>query len=90
MTWGGLGLGGDARDEGLVVLKVTRVGNSLGVILPKEAAQQLNVEAGDRLFLTPAPGGYRVTPYDPEFESQMEIAKNILKRDRDILRELAK
>jgi putative addiction module antidote len=74
----------------MVVLKVTRVGNSLGVILPKEAAQQLNVEVGDQLFLTPSPGGYRITPYDPEFESQMEIAKDIMKRDRDILRELAK
>lgn len=74
----------------MTVLKVTRVGNSLGVILPKEAAQHLNVEAGDQLFLTPAPGGYRITPYDPEFEAQMEIAKDVMKRDRDILRELAK
>lgn len=73
-----------------MVLKVTRVGNSLGVILPKEAAQQLNVEAGDHLFLTPSPDGFRVTPYDPEFETQMEAARDVMKRDRDILRELAK
>jgi putative addiction module antidote len=73
-----------------MVLKVTRVGNSLGVILPKDAAALLNVEAGDQLYLTPAPGGYRISPYDPEFEEQMTIAKDIMKSDRNILRELAK
>ena len=74
----------------MTVLKVTRVGNSLGVILPKEAAAQLNVEAGDQLYLTASPDGFRISPYDPELEKQMTIAKDIMKRDRDILRELAK
>jgi putative addiction module antidote len=74
----------------MVVLKVTRVGNSLGVILPKDAAAQLNVEAGDQLYLTPSPDGYRISPYNPEFEEQMTVAKDVMKRDRDILRELAK
>jgi len=73
-----------------MLLKVTRIGNSLGVILPKEAAAQLNVEAGDQLYLTPSPGGFRVTPYDPEFEEQMTVARDIMRKDRDILRELAK
>ena len=73
-----------------MVVKVTRIGNSLGVILPKEAAAQLNVEAGDQLYLTPSPGGFHVTPYDPEFEEQMTVAREVMRKDRDILRELAK
>ncbi len=74
----------------MMVLKVTRVGNSLGVILPKEAAQILNVEAGDQLFLTPSPDGFRVSGYNPEFETQMTLARDIMRERRDALRELAK
>jgi putative addiction module antidote len=70
--------------------KVMKVGNSLGLILPKDVLARLNVTAGDSLFLIEGPGGYRLTPYDPEFEEQMAIAKDIMKSDRDILRELAK
>jgi len=47
----------------------------------------LNVEAGDQLYLTPAHG---VTLYDPEFEKQMTVARDMMRKDRDILRELAK
>ena len=73
-----------------MVLKVTRIGNSLGVILPKDAAAQLNVEAGDQLFLTPSPDGFRITPYDPEFETQITVAREVMRDRRDALRELAK
>jgi putative addiction module antidote len=73
-----------------MVLKVTRVGNSLGVILPKDAAAQLNVEAGDQLYLTSSPDGFRITPYSPEFETQMNLAREIMRERRDALRELAK
>jgi putative addiction module antidote len=69
---------------------VTRIGNSLGVILPRDAAAQLNVEAGDQLYLSRTPDGFRISPYDPEFEEQMSVAKDVMKSDRDILRELAK
>ena len=71
-------------------LKVTRVGNSVGVILPREVLAQLKVEPGDSLFLTETPDGFRLTPYDPEFEAQIAVAKMVMKRDRAILRELAK
>ncbi len=74
----------------IMVLKVIRIGNSLGVILPKDAAAQLDVEAGDQLFLTKSPDGYRITPYSPEFESQMALARAIMRERRDALRELAK
>ncbi len=71
-------------------LKITRVGNSVGVILPREVLARLNVGAGDCVFLTESPDGFRLTPYDPEFESQMEAARDVMKRDRAILHELAK
>jgi putative addiction module antidote len=73
-----------------MVLKITRIGNSLGMILPKEAAAQLNVEAGDQLFLTRSPDGFRITPYNPDFETQLTVAREIMRERRDALRELAK
>jgi putative addiction module antidote len=73
-----------------VTAKVVKIGNSLGLILPKGILARLNVSAGDSLFLIDAPGGYRMTPYDPAFEEQMSIAMDVMKSDRDILRELAK
>ena len=72
------------------VLKVTQIGNSLGVVLPREVLAELNVERGDRIFLTRSPEGYRVTRSDPEFEQQMAKAREIMKRRHEVLRELAK
>lgn len=74
----------------MVALKVRKVGNSLGATIPQEVAQRLHLAAGDTLYLTEAPGGYRLTPYDPEFERQMEAARRIMKKRRNALRELAK
>ena len=73
-----------------ISLKVTQIGNSLGLILPKEAASALNVEKGDTVMLTSAPDGFRITANDPAFEERMEIARKIMKRRRSALRELAK
>lgn len=74
----------------MVRLKVRRVGNSLGVTLPAEAAKELRVKEGDPLFLTEAPGGFRLTPYDPDFADAMTGAESVMKRYRNALRELAK
>lgn len=74
----------------MIELKLTRIGNSLGVVLPKEAIGRLNVERGDRLWLTDAPDGFRLTNHDPEFEDQMDAARKVMKRRRAALRELAK
>lgn len=72
-------------------LKVRPIGNSLGVVLPKEVLGRLNVKDGDTLFLTEAPdGSMRITPYDPEFEAQMRAAREGMGRYRNALRELAK
>lgn len=74
----------------MVKLKVTTVGSSAGVVLPKEVLSRLKVSKGDSLFLTESPEGFRITPYDPEFEEQMSLARKFMRERRDVLRELAK
>jgi putative addiction module antidote len=75
----------------MLKFKITTVGSSAGFILTKEAMAHLKVRKGDTVFLTEAPdGGYRLTPYDPDFERQMKLAEDIMIEDRDILRALAK
>jgi len=69
---------------------VTQIGNSTGLILPKEAAARLKVKKGDNVFLTETPSGYAITPYDPEFAAAMEAARHGMARYRNALRELAK
>jgi len=71
-------------------LKLNRIGNSVGVILPKDVLAKLRVREGDKLYLTEAPDGYRISQYDPEFARQMEVAEEVMRRRRDALRELAK
>ncbi len=71
-------------------LKVIQVGNSLGVTLPKELLGKLGVGKGDTLYSIETPDGVRLTTHDPEFEAQMEVAREIMKRRRAVLRELAK
>ena len=72
-------------------LKLRKVGNSLGVVLPKEALARLNAGEGDTLVFTEAPdGGFRVTPDRNDFARQMAVAEDLAKRYRNALRELAK
>jgi putative addiction module antidote len=71
--------------------RITTVGSSAGIILSKEAMARLKVKKGDTLYLTESPdGGFRLTPYDPEFERQMSLAEDIMHEDREVLRQLAK
>jgi putative addiction module antidote len=69
---------------------VTQIGNSTGVILPKEAVARLKVKKGDSVFLTETPDGYSISPYDPEFEAQMTAARRGMSKYRNALHELAK
>jgi putative addiction module antidote len=71
-------------------LKLTQIGNSVGVILPKEVLARLKLVKGDTVYLTEAVNGINLTAYNPEFEVQMEEARRIMKKRRDVLRELAK
>jgi putative addiction module antidote len=75
----------------LLKFKVTTVGASAGIILTKEAMTALRIKKGDTLFLSEAPdGSYRLTPHDPEFERQMNLAETVMHDDRKILRALSK
>ena len=71
------------------VLKVTTVGNSAGVILPKDILEHLRVSKGDKLYLIEEPDGYKLTPYNREFVDQMKAAEGIMRDDRNVLKVLA-
>jgi putative addiction module antidote len=71
-------------------LKLTRIGNSVGLVLPKESLARLGVALGDSVFLTESPDGYRLTPYDPDVEKQLAAASAVMKKRRAVLRELSK
>lgn len=74
----------------MYTLKLTQIGNSTGVVLPKEALEKLRVGKGDVIYLTETPDGFRVTPYDADFERQMTAMREVMGRYRNTLRELAK
>jgi putative addiction module antidote len=71
-------------------LKLTQIGNSVGLILPKEVLARLKLEKGDTVFVTETPEGVAVTPYDPQFAEQMDAARAVMKKRRAVLHELAK
>ncbi len=71
-------------------LKVTKIGNSAGVILPKELLARLRVGPGDTVFVSESPDGIRLTASNPDFATKMAVAEAIMREDRDILRVLAK
>jgi putative addiction module antidote len=74
----------------MTALKLRKIGNSVGLVFPKEELARLRAGAGDIVHITEAPGGVRITNYDPAFERQMAVARKIMKQNRDALRELAK
>jgi putative addiction module antidote len=74
----------------MTALKLTQIGNSVGVILPKEVLARLKLEKGDTVFVTDAANGVMLTPYSAEFGVQMAAARKVMKKRRDVLRELAK
>lgn len=70
-------------------LKITTVGNSAGIVLPRELLARLHAAKGDTLFVTEVPGGIKLTPYDPNLAEQMEVAEKVMRRRRTLLRKLA-
>lgn len=70
-------------------LKITKIGNSAGIVLPKELLARLRVGVGDTLYVTEAPDGIRITAADPNFATKLEAAEKVMREDRDILRILA-
>lgn len=72
-----------------IPLKITKIGNSAGLILPKDLLARLRAGVGDTLYVTEAPDGIRLTAADPGFAEKMAVAERIMREDRDILRVLA-
>lgn len=72
-----------------VKLKLIAVGNSVGVILPKELLARLRVAKGDSLHVLDEPDGVKLTPYDPDFADKMERVERIMGENRNLLRRLA-
>jgi putative addiction module antidote len=70
-------------------LKLTAIGNSTGVILPKELLEKLRVERGDELMVLETPDGITLTPFDAVFAAQMEVAEGIMRKRRNLLKKLA-
>jgi putative addiction module antidote len=74
----------------MIELRIVKVGNALGMRLPSEVLSRLQLADGDRVILTESPeGGYRLTPYDPDFEQQMAVAEEGMRRYRNTLKALA-
>lgn len=71
-------------------LKIVKMGNSVGVVLPKEVLALLRVELGDRLFVTEGPGRITLSATDEEFVQAMHAAEDIMREDREILAVLAR
>jgi putative addiction module antidote len=71
-------------------LKLTTVGNSIGVVLPKELLSKLRVDKGDTLYVVETPDGIELTAYRPDFAAQMDAAETIMRQNKDVLRKLAR
>jgi putative addiction module antidote len=81
----------DPRGQVIATVEIKKIGNSSGIILPKDVMARMQISVGDKLYATLTPdGGFRLTPYDPDFEKAMEVARRGIKRYRNALAELAK
>jgi putative addiction module antidote len=74
----------------MTALKLTQIGNSVGVILPKEILAKLKLEKGDTVFVTDAVNGVTLTPYDPVVDEQLKLGREFMREFRDTFHQLAK
>jgi putative addiction module antidote len=74
----------------MTALKLTQIGNSVGVVLPKEILARLKVVKGDTLFVTEAANGLMLTPYDPALDEQLALGREFMREYRDTFHQLAK
>ena len=71
-------------------LKITQIGNSLGLILPREVLARLKLQKGDAVHITESPNGLVVTPYDLSMEEQLKLGREFMREYRDTFHQLAK
>jgi putative addiction module antidote len=74
----------------MTTLKLTQIGNSVGLILPKEVLARLKLEKGDTVFVTDAANGVMLTPYDPTLDEQLKAGREFMRDYRDTFHQLAK
>ena len=74
----------------MLKVKITAIGNSMGIVLPKEALTKLRADKGDTLYLVDTPEGLTLTPYQQDFSAQLDAAEKVMKKYRNALHELAK
>ena len=70
-------------------VKITAIGNSAGIILPKELLEKLRISKGDTLMVTETPDGLNLNPFDEKVARQMEVAEKVMRENRNMLRKLA-
>ena len=73
----------------MITVKLTTVGSSTGIVLPKDLLERLRVKKGDVLHVVETPNGIELTPYDPEFAEQIAVAEEVMRSDRNVLKKLA-
>ncbi len=73
----------------MATVKVTTVGSSVGIVLPKEILERLHIEKGDVLYVSEVPGGVQLTPYKPEFGRIVAAGRRVTRKYRNALRKLA-
>jgi putative addiction module antidote len=78
------------QENRMSALKLTQIGNSVGVILPKELLVRLKLEKGDTVFVTEAANGVTLTPYDPALDEQLQLGREFMREYRDTFHQLAK
>jgi len=71
------------------VTKIVAIGNSSGIILPKETLARMNVKKGDPVYVSEVGGNLQISPYDEEFGAKMKVADDIIRRYRDAFKKLA-
>lgn len=74
----------------MTTVKITTIGNSSGIVLPKELLGKLHVEKGDTLYVIETPNGIELTPFDPKVAEQLDKADEIIRQNKDVLKKLAK
>jgi len=72
------------------ILKLTQIGDSIGVILPDELLTRLKLEKGGAVFLTETPEGYAITPHNPALDEQVQVGREFMHEHRDTFRQLAR
>jgi putative addiction module antidote len=70
-------------------VKITTIGNSVGIVLPKEVLAKLKVEKGDTLYITESPEGVRLSPYSVAFAQKLNAFEQVMRENRDVLKKLA-